>query len=114
MSCGQTVVHKLEDIESYAEMSPDSAIKTLSEIDSSDVRTGRGRAMHSYVWSLARYKAYIDEYDDTDISDAAEYFHRHKDKAREMRSLYFKGYTLSNAGKLNQAIIAFTDSEKIA
>lgn len=114
MSCGQTVVHKLEDIESYAEMSPDSALKSLSAIDSSDVRKGRARAMHTYVRSLARYKAYIDEYDDTDISDAVEYFHRHKDKAREMRSLYLKGYTLSNAGKLNQAIIAFTDSEKIA
>jgi len=114
MSCGQTVVHTLEDIESYAEMSPDSALKSLSAIDSSDVRKGRARAMHTYVRSLARYKAYIDEYDDTDISDAAEYFHGHNDKAREMRSLYFKGYTLSNAGKLNQAIIAFTDSEKIA
>ena len=114
MSCGQAVVHKLEDIESYAEMSPDSALKSLSAIDSSDVQKGRARAMHTYVRSLARYKAYIDEYDDTDISDAAEYFHGHNDKAREMRALFFKGYALYNAGKLNQAIIAFTDSEKIA
>lgn len=113
-ACQNSLLPRLESIESFVEDHPDSAISCLSAIDSNRVRKGKAHAMYTYLTSLGRYKAYIDEYDDSPVADAADYFHRHNDKLREMKSRFLQGYTLYNAGKLNEAIVAYTNAEKTA
>ena len=112
VSCG----HRLgvfHAIEQYVESSPDSALRVLSAMDTSTFH-GREKAFHTYLTSLARYKAYIDEYEDAPISRAADYFRQHGDKERLMKSLYLKGYTQYCARNYDLAVITLTEAKSLA
>ena len=109
----KTYNHLLQ-IESFVESKPDSALKALSSIDTTTVANGRNAALYTFLTSLGRYKAYIDDYDANSIASAAEFFSHKHDRKREMISRYLQGYALLIARKYNQAIVSLTDAEQLA
>ena len=113
-ACSRAVERELTQIEQYLEAYPDSALVRLASLDSASCSGGRRAALRAYLTSFARYKLHIDEYDNGEISAAADYFRSHGDRLRLMRAQFFNGYALFNAKEYQEAIAALTEAWHLA
>ena len=66
----------LDDVETYINDRPDSALNVLSAIDYSSLRGGADRNHYTLLLAQAKDKCYIDETDDSLMTIAVEYYQK--------------------------------------
>ena len=113
-ACSRRVQKELLEIEQFVEAYPDSALGRLSALDSASCSRRRPAALRSYLTSLANYKLYKEETDNSAISASADYFRSRGDKLRLMKAQFLNGYALYSAGEYREAIIAYTEALHLA
>ena len=102
----------LDDIQSYLQERPDSALAALREIPSDDLNTTSLRARYSLLNAMALHKSYIDTADLSVIEPADRYYSRHGSALEKMKTLHQKGIIQMNGGNYPDAVISLSEAEK--
>ena len=102
----------LDDIQSYLQERPDSALTALRGIPSEDLRTSKQRARHSLLHAMALHKSYIDTADLSVIEAADRYYSRHGSAWEKMKTLHQKGIIQMNGGNYPDAVISLSEAAK--
>lgn len=108
--CGRREMARLDDIESYVQARPDSALAQLRALDPHSLRSLRARARHSLLHAMALDKCYIDVTSDSIIAPAARYYRRHGTTDDKFKAFYYLGRTKANAGSFSEASKTFTEA----
>jgi len=114
-ACGPSplaqVAAKLDEVESYINDRPDSALAVLRALDSLDVpQTRKQLARAALLHSMALDKCYIDLQTDSILAPALDWYERHGSPDEKMKSLYYLGRIQYNAGDYRGAIITYTEA----
>ena len=93
---------------------PDSALTLLSGIAPGEMAGSADRAYFSLLITQAKYKCYesIGSTDTIDI--AVDYFDRHGDSEKRVRSLIYKGAVLDELGDKTEAMLWYKRAEEAA
>lgn len=92
----------------------DSALALLDSIPDSILCSEADNALHALLLTHARYKAYIDETDDSLVTIAVDYFTRVNDTRRQAIALFLRGKINTNAGNLSAAVVNLLKAEDAA
>lgn len=103
---------QLDDIQSYLQDRPDSALAALREISADDLNTTSLRARHSLLNAMALHKSYIDTADLSVIEAADRYYSRHGSAWEKMKTLHQKGIIQMNGGDYQGAVISLSEAAK--
>ena len=98
-------VRQMNDIETYIQTRPDSALTVLSQMDTSSLRHPRERAQFALLYAIALDKNYIDTTDIGVIRPAVEYYPKHGTAWQKMLTYYYEGRIHFNAKRDAEAII---------
>ncbi|MCM1489393.1 MAG: hypothetical protein NC095_01000 [Muribaculum sp.] len=93
---------------------PDSALILLERLNSINKLSGYNRALFNMLITHARYKNFIDDGNDSIISNAVDFFMKNNNKEEASRSLFLKGMIQLNDGKLGEAAVSFSKGAEIA
>ena len=102
----------LEDVDSYIEARPDSALATLQGIDKSELTSKELEAKYALLLSQALDKNYIDLQSDSIIAPAVNYYKYHGTDDERFRTLYYAGRVYQNAGDIEAAMEKFVEAER--
>ena len=102
----------LNDVESYIQERPDSALATLRAIDTTTLTTRKLRAQHALLHAIALDKNWIDTADVNVVMPAVAYYDRHPSGIRRAKAWYYLGRILENNKDFAPAGIAFLKAEK--
>lgn len=105
---------QLTAIESIIEEHPDSAMNAIDGYVLDKTSNKADSALYYMLLTLARYKNYIDDTDDSLINFAVDYYDSTNDYRRLATSLYLKGLILQNTNQLGQAAMAFMRGRELA
>ena len=105
------ILRKMKDVESYVHETPDSALSVLASLDTAGISWARVDAQYTLLNSIARYRLYIDENDDTALMRVADYFRLHHDDDRLMKALFLAGYIQYKQADYRTAILTLTEAE---
>lgn len=115
VSCTTYQVNRqLNDIESYIQDHPDSALTTLEDIDRTSLISKRNKAHHALLHAMALDKNYINVTDDSLSRVALDYFNNRGSKKYKARALYYLGLSKYYDQRYSDAIIFFTQSEDVS
>ena len=115
--CGcssNNVRHQLDDVETYIQERPDSALAVLDSMDRSLLNTRELRAHHALLHAMALDKNFIDVSDDSLARVAVDYYSKHGPEKYKARSLYYLGLSYYYKGEYDKAILEFTKAEEVA
>ena len=101
----------LEDVDSYIEARPDSALAVLEGIDKSELTSKELEAKYAMLLSQALDKNYIDLQSDSIIAPAVNYYKYHGTDDERFRTLYYAGRVYQNAGNTEAAMEKFVEAE---
>lgn len=104
----------LDDVESYVNERPDSALTVLQGLDSTALTTRALRARYSLLRTMAQAKSYRDLTVPGLIDDAVAWYERHGSADDRMKTLYYQGCIAQANGDLNSAIVYYTRAEAFA
>lgn len=104
----------LDDIDSFIQEHPDSALRELRSMSIEDFSRERDRADYALLLSMALDKNYIDVASDSLIRVACNYYLPRKEKSRAMLCLYYRGTTQFYAHDYPAAIVSFTRALDLA
>ena len=110
----QRVAATLDDVESYINERPDSALAVLERVDSTGLCTRTLRARYSLLRVMARYKNYEDVTEPGLLDDAISYYARHGSADEKLKTYYYQGCIQQEKKDLNAAVIAFSQAEPYA
>ena len=102
----------LEDVDSYIEARPDSALAVLEGIDKVELTTKELEAKYALLMSMALDKNYIDLQSDSIIAPAVNYYKYHGTDDERFRTLYYAGRVYQNAGDIEAAMEKFVEAER--
>ena len=113
-ACGpsprQRTAAVLDDVESYINERPDSALAVLRALDSTAVRGRALRARAALLHSMALDKCYIDLQTDSILAPAVSYYASHGSPDEKLRTQYYLGRLQYNAGEYQEAIVTYTEA----
>ena len=101
----------LEDVDSYIEARPDSALAMLEGIDKSELTSKKLEAKYALLLSQALDKNYIDLQSDSIIAPAVNYYKYHGTDDERFRTLYYAGGVYQNAGDIEAVMEKFVEAE---
>ena len=101
----------LEDVDSYIEARPDSALAVLEGINKSELTSKELEAKYALLLSQALDKNYIDLQSDSIIAPAVNYYKYHGTDDERFRTLYYSGRVYQNAGDIEAAMEKFVEAE---
>ena len=104
----------LDDVQTYMDARPDSALSVLQDIDRSSLETKGLEAKYSLLLSQALDKNYIDLQSDSIIDPAVRYYENHGSADEKLKTLYYRGRIAMNAQKYEEAISYFTKADGFA
>lgn len=114
-SCGnRKTAAMLNDIETYIQAYPDSALATIRAIDTTTLTTRSLRAHYALLHVMALDKNWIDTTDVSVVMPAVEYYTKHGDADQKMKSYYYLGRIQQNGHGFDAAIISFSRAESAA
>lgn len=96
----------MNDIETYIQTRPDSALTVLSQIDTSSLRNLKERAQFALLSAMSLDKNFIDTTDIGVIRSALEYYPKHGTALQKMLTYYYEGRIHFNAKRDAEAIIS--------
>lgn len=101
----------LDDVESYINEHPDSALAVLRALDSAAIVRGPAqRARAALLHSIALDKCYIDLQTDSVLAPAVAWYARHGTPDEKLKTWYYLGRTQYNAGDYRAAIVTYTEA----
>lgn len=119
IACGSTLrshtTAVLDDVETYINERPDSALAVLRQLDSADAPRGAAqRARLALLHSMALDKCYIDLQTDSILAPAVAYYERHGTPDEQLRTQYYLGRLQYNAGDYQEAIVTYTEALELS
>lgn len=103
-----------EDVDSYIEQFPDSALAVLSKIDNSKLGNRKLRAKHALLLSIALDKNYIDKTDFSVLQPAIDYYERKGNHTDRLRMYYYQGRIYINAKNDEKAMVSYSKALEFA
>ena len=105
-SCSNSldVSNLLDDIDSYIENHPDSALHTLRNIEKGQLSNNKLKAKYSLLMTMALDKNYIDTTNFNLLQPAIEYYLRKGNATEKLRTYYYMGRICVNAQDEEQAM----------
>ena len=94
----------LEDVDSYIEARPDSALAVLEGIDVEDLGSREEKAKYALLMSMALDKNYIDRTDFDVLQPAIDYYENHGSATDKLRTFYYQGRIYQNGGQYEEAM----------
>ena len=88
----------LEDVDSYIETRPDSALAVLEGIDVEALGSREEKAKYALLMSMALDKNYIDRTDFEVLQPAIDYYEDHGTATDKLRTFYYQGRIYQNGG----------------
>ena len=117
-TCGPSprgrIAARLDDVESYINEYPDSALAVLEGLDSMALTTRALRARYSLLHVMALYKSYEDVTVAGLLDDAILYYDRHGSADERLKTQYYKGCILQEMKDLKGAAVAYSQAEQYA
>lgn len=114
-SCAKTPVKvTLDEVESYIQYHPDSALATLRQIDTLLLEGPKEKAQYALLLAMALDKNYVDTTDLRIIQPAIEYYNKKGDNKHRMLSYYYEGRILFNAKRDAEAMVSQTHALECA
>ncbi|MBR6868256.1 MAG: hypothetical protein IKM93_00390 [Bacteroidales bacterium] len=101
----------LNDIETYIQARPDSALATIRAIDTTMLTTRSLRAHYALLHAMALDKNWIDTTDVNVVMPAVDYYAKHGTADQKMKAYYYLGRIYVNGHNQNSAIISYTQAE---
>ena len=116
LSCGnRTVSAQLDDIESYIQERPDSALAALQAFDTLRLSRKPDKAHFKLLTAWALDKNNVDDGAClSEAEDAAEWYRTHGSKRHRMLSQYYYGDQQYDSGDLSGAILSFAAARDLA
>ncbi len=112
VSCGNRQTKSLlQDVGSYIQERPDSALRVLEGVDSTVLNTKSLRARHSLLLAMALDKNYIDTTDTSVVMPAVNYYRRHGKPDERLRAYFYLGNIYMNANMPDKAVVAYSLAE---
>lgn len=105
---------KLAEADGLMEEHYDSVWTILNAIDTAAISSEANRAYYALLYAQCQYKQYIYETDDSLISTAVDYYTRHDDRRKLMRSYYYRGLIHNNAKADAKAVSDIVMAERLA
>ena len=102
----------LEDVDSYIEARPDSALAILEGIDKDELTSKELEAKYALLLSQALDKNYIDLQSDSIIAPAVRYYENHGTPDERLKAFYYAGRVYQNAGDIETAMEKFVEAER--
>ena len=94
----------LNEIDSYIETLPDSALYALKKIEPTALTNKRDRAKHALLMSMALDKNYVDMTDFSVIQPAIDYYKENGSYTDRLRTLFYTGRIYNNIGNNESAM----------
>lgn len=119
VACGLSprdrVTATLNEVESYINEHPDSALTVLRTLDgTASYRGSAQRARASLLHTIALDKCYIDLQTDSIIAPAVAWYDRHGTVDEKLKALYYLGRIQYNAKKYQLAIVTYSEALEFA
>ncbi|MBO7365609.1 MAG: hypothetical protein J6U28_02820, partial [Bacteroidales bacterium] len=109
-SCGRSrMLAHLEDIESYIQERPDSALAVLEKIDPEKLTGKKETALYSLLHTMALDKNYKDPMDKSLIEPAVRYYSKHGDPDIRLKAFFYKGRISLYNGHFDEAILSYME-----
>lgn len=105
---------QLNDIDTYIQERPDSALATIRAIDTATISTPRLRAHYALLHAMALDKNWIDTTDSNIIMPAITYYDRHPSGIRRAKAWYYYGRIQENAFHYSDASVSLLKAEKFS
>ena len=102
----------LEDVDSYIEARPDSALAVLEGIDKSELTSKELEAKYALLLSQALDKNYIDLQSDSIIAPAVRYYENHGTPYERLLTHYYRGVIYLNDGDRESAMESYIKAER--
>ena len=107
----------LDDVESFIQEHPDSAIVVLKSVSKNDLNSRELQARYSILYAMSLDKNYIDTTDLSIISPASDYYSKRGPSALKMKALFYQGRIHENRGEDDRALhyylLALEDSSRV-
>lgn len=107
----------LNDVESYIQERPDSALNVLRTVSQKSLGTKALKAQYSLLYATALDKNYIDTTDLSVIIPAVEYYAKYGTPSQKMKAFFYQGCIYHNRGEDERAmqnyLRALEDTAKI-
>ena len=115
ISCGniRDAHNTLNDIETFINEQPDSALTILDSFDASLLDNKSVWAHHSLLHAQAKDKCYIDETDDSLMAQVVNYYEGKRDKEKLFKAYYYLGRIQYNAEKYSESMLSYTRAEQL-
>ena len=104
----------LDDVESYIQERPDSALSVLKGIDKSVLNSRELKARHGLLLSMALDKNFIDLTSDSLIAPVVEYYEGTKDYDHLFKAYYYLGRIYHNADRHNESMLIYSKALDIS
>ena len=115
LSCSeneQETARRLEEVASFVEERPDSAMVILDTMGRERLKTKSLRASHALLLAMARDKNRIDDVTDSVIAPAVSWYRRHGSADERLLMNYYRGRIAMNAGDYEAAMEWFVKAER--
>ena len=99
----------LEDVDSYIQERPDSALAVLEKIDAEKLTGKKETALYSLLYTMALDKNYIDPMDESLIEPAVRYYSKHGDPDTRLKAFFYKGRIFLYNGRYDEAILSYME-----
>ena len=115
ISCGKIkdAHYTLNDIETFIDERPDSALIILDSFDTSLLGNKSVWAHHSLLHAQAKDKCYIDETNDSLMTQVIKYYEDKRDKEKLFKAYYYLGRIQYNAGDYAASMLSYTKAEQL-
>lgn len=104
----------LDDVESYIQERPDSALTVIQSIVVDDLSSRELKARHALLLSQALDKNFIDLQSDSIIAPAVKFFEKSGDHEALFKAYYYHARVLSNAGRYTEAMQIYLKTEEMS
>ena len=104
----------LDDVESYIQARPDSALTVLRALDTTTLNSQKLRAHYALLHAMALDKNWIDTTDAGVVMPAVKYYDRHRPIANRAKPYYYLGRIQFNGWHYAEAIVSFTRAREYA
>lgn len=115
ISCGKIkdAHYTLNDIETFIDERPDSALIILDSFDTSLLENNSVWAHHSLLHAQAKDKCYIDETNDSLMTQVVKYYEGKRDKEKLFKAYYYLGRIQYNASDYAASMLSYTKAEQL-
>ena len=103
----------LEDVDSYIEARPDSALAVLEGIDVEELGSREEKAKYALLMSMALDKNYIDRTDFEVLQPAIDYYEDHGSATDKLRTFYYQGRIYQNGGDDENSLASMIKSMEL-